>query len=65
MKALARLNLPGQMVAVLRQELDSLTRVVYLLTQDLDRRAELISASVAGRMWLRPNSRARYRPRNG
>ena len=63
MRALAKLGLPGQMVAILRQELDSLIRVIYLLTQDLDRRAQLVSASVGGKMWLKPNSRARVTDR--
>jgi hypothetical protein len=49
--------LPGQMVSILRQELDSLVRVVYLLSQaDRRYRSRLIEDSVAGRRWLRLNS---------
>jgi len=50
--------LPGQMVSILRQELDSLVRVVFLLSQsDRQYRNRLIEDSVAGRRWLRLNSR--------
>jgi len=49
--------LPGQMVSVLRQELDSLVRVVFLLAQE-DRayRYRLLEDSVSGRRWKEPNS---------
>jgi hypothetical protein len=50
--------LPGQMVSILRQELDSLVRVVFLLSQaDRQYRSRLIEDSAAGRRWLRLNSR--------
>jgi hypothetical protein len=50
--------IPGQMVSILRQELDSLVRVVFLLSQtDREYRNRLIKDSVAGRRWLRRNSR--------
>ena len=40
-------DIPSQMVAVLRQELDSMIRVIYLLSQsDMTYRDELIQASV-------------------
>ena len=58
MHVLAREGLAGQMVAVLRQELDSMVRVIYLLTQDIDRRNKLIEASVRGEKWSQQNSRA-------
>lgn len=58
MHFLARERLAGQMVAVLRQELDSMVRVSYLLTQDAERRTALIEASVRGEKWSQPNSRA-------
>lgn len=58
MRVLARERLAGQMVAVLRQELDSMVRVIYLLTQSAERRAALIEASVNGEKWSQPNSRA-------
>ncbi len=48
---------PGQMVSILRQELDSLVRVVFLLSQrDRHHRKRLIDDSVAGRRWLRRGS---------
>lgn len=50
--------IPGQMVSILRQELDSLVRVVFLLSQtDRQYRSQLIHDSVEGKRWLRPNSR--------
>ena len=58
MSVLANEGLAGQMVAVLRQELDSMVRVIYLLTQDIERRSVLIEASVRGEKWNQPNSRA-------
>ncbi len=57
-QAIALLHtLPGQMVSVLRQELDSLVRVVFLLAQD-DRsyRQQLINDSVSGERWRRHDS---------
>ena len=58
MQLLSQANLAGQMVAVLRQELDSMVRVIYLLTQSLERRALLIEASINGQKWSQENSRA-------
>ena len=50
--------LPGQMVATLRQELDSLVRVVFLLAQsDQHYRHRLIEDAVSGRKWTQPDSR--------
>ena len=63
MRLLANAGLAGQMVAVLRQELDSMVRVIYLLTQNLDRRSTLIQASVHGEKWTRPNSNATVKDR--
>lgn len=55
---LALRALPGQMVSILRQELDSLVRVVFLLSQtDRRYRRRLIEDSVSGRKWTRPGSR--------
>jgi hypothetical protein len=48
MQLLARARLAGQMVSVLRQELDSMVRVIYLLTESAERREALIDASVRG-----------------
>ncbi|TCJ18012.1 hypothetical protein EZJ19_03650 [Parasulfuritortus cantonensis] len=58
MKVLARMGAAGQMIAVLRQELDSTVRVVYLLAQEEPRRTELIEASVSGVRWKKANSKA-------
>lgn len=53
---LALRALPGQMISVLRQELDSLVRVVFLLAQhDRLYRHRLIEDSVSGRRWLYPD----------
>jgi len=49
--------LPGQMVAILRQELDSLVRVIFLLAQsDRAYRCDLIEASVSGKKWTASGS---------
>jgi hypothetical protein len=58
MQLLSRARLAGQMVAILRQELDSMVRVIYLLAQPLERRAVLIEAAVSGERWSKPNSKA-------
>ncbi|MFP4381754.1 MAG: hypothetical protein ACLFUS_14735 [Candidatus Sumerlaeia bacterium] len=51
-------GLPGQMVSILRQELDSLVRVIFLLSQaDRRYRQALIDDSVMGRKWTQPESR--------
>lgn len=49
--------LPGQMVSILRQEVDSLVRVVFLLSQD-DRsyRSRLIADAVSGTRWTHLDS---------
>ncbi|MGF1640290.1 MAG: hypothetical protein ACFCUO_05025 [Rhodospirillales bacterium] len=50
--------LPAQMVSILRQELDSMVRAIFLLMQD-DReyRNELITAAITGQRWMQPGSR--------
>lgn len=58
MRILAQAGLAGQMVSVLRQELDSMVRVIYLLTQSSERRELLIEASVKGEKWSQASSRA-------
>ncbi len=56
--------LPGQMISVLRQELDSLVRVVFLLAQTDGRyRHQLIKASVEGKKWTAQGSRRRVTDR--
>jgi hypothetical protein len=59
MKLLASARLAGQMVSVLRQELDSMVRVIYLLTQSPERRELLIDAAVRGEKWSQEASRAK------
>jgi len=58
MKVLGRMGAAGQMIAVLRQELDSTLRVIYLLSQSEPRRSELVEASVSGVRWARQGSRS-------
>jgi hypothetical protein len=57
MRLLSEAGLAGPMVAVLRQELDSMIRVIYLLAQPFDRRALLIEASVRGEKWSQKSSK--------
>jgi hypothetical protein len=59
MELLVSARLAGQMVSVLRQELDSMVRVIYLLTQSPERRELLIDASVRGEKWSQETSRAK------
>lgn len=63
MELLASAGLAGQMISVLRQELDSMVRVIYLLTRDLARQELLIDASVRGEQWTQQASRARVTDR--
>lgn len=58
MRLLASAQLAGQMISVLRQELDSMVRVIYLLEQDPVRRAQLVEDSVTGQRWVRAGARA-------
>ena len=45
-------DLPGSMMSTLRQELDSLIRVLYLLSiPDLEERKRLMSSTVNGERW--------------
>lgn len=58
MQLLSRGGLHSPAVALLRQELDSLIRVMYVLSiKDRVRRLELIRDSVEGREWRHPNGR--------
>jgi hypothetical protein len=59
MKVLYRMNAIGQMISVLRQELDSIIRVIYLIAQPEPRRSQLIEASVNGEIWRQEHSRGR------
>ena len=56
--ALVNANAYGQIISILRQELDSMVRVIYLLSIPLDRRHELISESIEGVKWRKEGSRA-------
>jgi hypothetical protein len=51
-------GLAAPAIAILRQEVDSLVRVIFLLTQPLADRTILIHDSVSGNRWRRPGSRA-------
>lgn len=45
-------DLPGMMVSVLRQELDSMVRAIYLLSEnDLNERNRLIQQTLNGEVW--------------
>ena len=45
-------DLPGSMMSILRQELDSLIRVLYLLSiSDLEERNRLMACTVNGNQW--------------
>lgn len=53
-------DLIGQCISILRQELDSMVRVLYLLSlDDITWRDELIRASVDGKEWKRRNGKGR------
>ncbi len=53
------------MVSILRQELDSMIRVMYLLSiPDLKYRAELMHASIEGKKWTQKGTRKRITDRD-
>ncbi len=55
-------DLPGMMASILRQELDSMVRAIYLLTiTDLDERKRLMLQSLSGQVWTAPTQRGRQR----
>lgn len=47
----------GQIISVLRQELDSLVRTVFLLEKDLTTRQHFIQQTLQNIKWTQPNSR--------
>jgi hypothetical protein len=50
--ALLHANAPGMLVGLLRQELDSMVRVIFVLAQkDAQYRRQLLAASVRGERW--------------
>lgn len=55
-------DLPGMMASILRQELDSMVRAIYLLTIiDLEERKRLMMQTLSGEVWTIPTSRGRQR----
>jgi hypothetical protein len=59
-----REGLLSQVLAILRQELDSMIRVIYLLSiSDMSHREALIKASVEGRKWTAKGSNRRITDR--
>jgi hypothetical protein len=57
-------GLTGQVVSVLRQELDSMVRVIYLLAiTDVPYRAKLIADSVNGQPWTQKGKKSRITDR--
>jgi hypothetical protein len=59
MSLIAPMNIVSQMVSILRQELDSMVRVIYLLNQTKEHRNFLIESSVNGKLWFQQHSRAK------
>jgi hypothetical protein len=58
-------RISSQIVSILRQELDSMIRVIYLLsTSDVTYRDELIKASVEGRVWTEKSGKRRITDRD-
>jgi hypothetical protein len=47
----------GQLIAILRQELDSLVRTVFLLSKDLNTRQHFINQTFQNIKWTQPNSK--------
>jgi hypothetical protein len=63
-RCLGPAELHGQIVAIFRQELDSMVRVIYLLSiEDRNRRHELIQAAVDGQTWTHAKKRKRITDR--
>jgi|SRR6266571_720786 len=58
-------QMPGQIISVLRQELDSMVRVIFLLAQrDRNYRAQLIESATSGEKWTAKDSRTRVTDRD-
>jgi hypothetical protein len=62
-KAMALLHdLPGSMVSILRQELDSMIRVLYLLSvPNLPERERLMEATLQGKKWEVKTQNGKYK----
>ena len=54
----------GQVVSILRQELDSLVRAIFLLSLDLEERQHYIQQTLNNEKWTKPNSRTQITDRN-
>jgi len=54
----------GQVVSILRQELDSLVRTVFLLSLDLEERQHYIQQTLNNEKWTKPNSRTQITDRH-
>ncbi len=63
MALLAEAKLAGQMIAILRQELDSMVRVIYLNQTNLERRNVLIDALIQGEKWTKEGSHTKITDR--
>ena len=48
----------GQVISILRQELDSLVRTVFLLSKDLNTRQHFVNQTLQNIKWTQPNSRS-------
>lgn len=54
-------DLPGSMMSILRQELDSLIRVLYLLSiPDLEERERLMQCTINGERWKRVTPKGKH-----
>ena len=62
-KAMQRVNdLPSMMASILRQELDSMIRVIYLLSiSDFDERKRLIKQTLDGKKWTELTRNGKYK----
>ena len=62
-EAMKRVNdLPGMMVSILRQELDSMIRAIYLLSiSDFNERKRLIEQTLAGHKWTKLTSNGKIK----
>jgi hypothetical protein len=50
-------ELYGQIISILRQELDSMVRAIFLLSKDLTMRQHFIGQTLQNTKWTQPNSR--------
>jgi hypothetical protein len=54
---LSKSGLTGQLMSILRQELDSMVRVIFLLSQPIEEREHLINMTLMGKKWKLRNNR--------